>query len=289
MQQLETFTGLARWGKQTALTAALGKSQSQISRDLTALERALGGVTLFDRAKRRPTAAGVRVDTYARTTLDGWKDLRRELQEAAAHGALSMAVDPDLGAALLPLLGVWQQRQPHVRLNLLPAGPAEAHEALRTGRADVAAFSAPDHCPGVRLHAFAQVELFAVYRPDRKASWRDKKRLTLSCLRRERLLLSAGPSSLSERLSDIHPVENLVHIPGGRQDLVQAAQLGLGVALVPVFPALGDVLLRDAPDVIERQRVAFEMPPYSLAIRAGQPGGGAISTLLRMLLRATQL
>jgi hypothetical protein len=64
LAQLESFATLARWRKQAAAEAALGKSQSQISRDLAALERAVG-LCLFDRRGRVLTAAGRRLLDYS--------------------------------------------------------------------------------------------------------------------------------------------------------------------------------------------------------------------------------
>ena len=94
LEQLHSLAGLARWGKQAAVTAALGKSQSQISRDLTGLEQALGGVVLFDRATRKATARGEAVLAYARILLDGWERLQCQLslEQGAAGTATLVAV-----------------------------------------------------------------------------------------------------------------------------------------------------------------------------------------------------
>ncbi|MCY3020760.1 MAG: LysR family transcriptional regulator [Planctomycetota bacterium] len=287
--QLQSFAGLTRWGKQAAVTAALGKSQSQVSRDLAAMERALGGAVLFDRAARRPTDAGELVLEYAVSVLEGWQRLRSRLKRHdEGAGELALAVDPDvLSAVLLPVLSRLRERMPALAIRTIVCSAEDAVSALRSGAAHVG-IVAGDH-GGISARRLLQAELLAAVPMSSPLARR--KRFSLAALRGQALLLPPEGSAVRKaavaafsgsrglRVCDAGP---------GREGVLAAAGAGLGVGLVPFFRNAGDTLLRDAPATVVLRPTGAELRriTYSIAIRKGLAAGGPASALIRALMRA---
>lgn len=118
---LRTFLDVARHGSFTVAARELGWTQSAVSRQVSALEAALGGAPLFDRLPRgvRPTAEGRALLPYAEEVL---ARLHRAAGELAAlrdgtGGPLRIGAFATADAGLVPrALARFRDRHPGVTL-----------------------------------------------------------------------------------------------------------------------------------------------------------------------------
>ncbi|MFJ2769778.1 LysR family transcriptional regulator [Streptomyces sp. NPDC087300] len=103
---LRTFLDVARHGSFTVAARELGWTQSAVSRQIAALEAALGGAALFDRLPRgvRPTAHGRALLPYATDLTARLASLGRELTALrdAAGGLLRVGAFATADAGLVP-------------------------------------------------------------------------------------------------------------------------------------------------------------------------------------------
>lgn len=294
-EQLRTFASLARWGKQSAVESDLGKSQSQISRDLTALERALGGVMLLDRTTRTVTAAGEALLDYATNVLAGWQRVSARVSGSVAGvGQVALIADHEVMAGvLIPILGSMRERLPDLRVQLASGTSVDAVRSLRSGEADVALFADVENKKGIAARPFVQGEV-AIAVPA-TSSLAGRTRIRLSMLKKTTLLLPPKGSSLRAavdswlqgaglgraQMSDVGP---------GREAALAAVAAGLGAAFVVRFERALDPLFRQVPRGVSLRPAGRECKPirYVLAIRKGHPPGGPTSVLIRELLRITR-
>lgn len=118
---LRVFLDVARHGSFTVAARDLGWTQSAVSRQISALEAALGGAPLFDRLPR-----GVRLTAHGRTLLPHAEDtvarlhaMRRELASLRdlTGGTLRFGAFATADAALVPrAIAAFRARHPGVTL-----------------------------------------------------------------------------------------------------------------------------------------------------------------------------
>ncbi|ATL27494.1 phosphotransferase [Streptomyces formicae] len=103
---LRTFLDVARHGSFTVAARELGWTQSAVSRQIAALEAALGGAPLFDRLPRgvRPTAHGRALLPHATDVMSRLTSLGRELTALrdATGGLLRVGAFATADAGLVP-------------------------------------------------------------------------------------------------------------------------------------------------------------------------------------------
>ncbi|MFI7315624.1 LysR substrate-binding domain-containing protein [Streptomyces venezuelae] len=103
---LRTFLDVARHGSFTVAARELGWTQSAVSRQIAALEAALGGAPLFDRLPRgvRPTAQGRALLPHAEEVVTRLRVMARELTALrdAEGGLLRVGAFATADAGLVP-------------------------------------------------------------------------------------------------------------------------------------------------------------------------------------------
>ncbi|MEU8955439.1 LysR family transcriptional regulator [Streptomyces sp. NPDC048518] len=165
---LRTFLDVARHGSFTVAGRELGWTQSAVSRQISALEAALGGAPLFDRLPRgvRPTAQGRALLPHARDILSRLSTVGRELAALrdASGGPLRVGAFATADAGLVPrAIAGFRSRHPGVVLTreegLTPALLAR----LAEGELDLAVVSSTGGArPGEAydLHHLLDEELY---------------------------------------------------------------------------------------------------------------------------------
>jgi DNA-binding transcriptional LysR family regulator len=285
---LATFTALARWRKQAAVEKALGKSQSQVSRDLAALEKSLGRLTLFDRRRRAPTPAGERVLAFAADLSAGWDRLCSGLAgDAEVAGKVVLAVEPEVSGPLSAPLADLRRNFPGLSVRFMVRPAAVAADALRSGEADAAVLAlAFADARGLSARPLMDGAVTAAI-PTSWATAR-KRRISPADLRDETILVPPPGASLRAALDAAFArcrgqPPRLSEVDS-RSAALDAVAAGLGAAIILEFaggvaPASGlleSVALR--PSVLP-------MIQFSLAIRRGRPAGGPAEALIKHLLR----
>jgi DNA-binding transcriptional LysR family regulator len=150
---LRVVREVAERGTFSAAAAALGYTQSAVSRQVAAVERA-AGAAVFERRRDgvRPTAAGRVVLRHAAAALDAVDTADRELRGLPAEtGTVRLGVYPSAGAVLLPR-ALTQLRRAHPGIAVVSRDGTTPVlvRALRAGSLDLAVlaltppFRAPD-------------------------------------------------------------------------------------------------------------------------------------------------
>ncbi len=145
--QLRAFVTLARTGKFTAAAKRLGSTQPTLSRRVQQLERELGA-RLVVRAPSGVvlTGAGTRFlpqAEHAVASIDAGVAALDELASAPT-GVVTIGAQHTIGAYVLPpVLAIFHERHPVVRLRLVNALPHMLEERVASGELDLALFNLP--------------------------------------------------------------------------------------------------------------------------------------------------
>ncbi|TQM35743.1 LysR family transcriptional regulator [Pseudonocardia cypriaca] len=148
---LRVLREVAERGSFTAAAAELGYTQSAVSRQVAALERA-AGLKLFD---RRPggvalTAAGLTLLRHAAVALDAVAAAERELSGLPSdRGVVRLGTFPSAGVLILPrALAALRRTHPAIRVTTREASTPALVRALRARTIDLAILgSRPPHRP----------------------------------------------------------------------------------------------------------------------------------------------
>ncbi|MEJ2864786.1 LysR family transcriptional regulator [Actinomycetospora flava] len=150
---LRVTVEVARWGSFTAAAAALGYTQSAVSRQISATEAAVGS-PVFKREARgvRPTRAGTVLLAHARKVIAQVEATESELaglQDRLA-GRLTVSAYPTASASLVPRAMVrLQADHPGLAVTLWEGSSPAQVRRLRSGRTEVAVVAIgeglPDH------------------------------------------------------------------------------------------------------------------------------------------------
>lgn len=155
LARLNLLRELAHRGTMTAVAAACGLSPSAVSQQLATLERE-ARTPLLERIGRRVrlTAEGARLAVHAEAILQAVEaaELDLRMDGAKASGVLEVACFSTFAKArLLPAVIRARDRFPDLRVILHELEAADAIEALRDGRCDLAVSFAYNLAPRVDL------------------------------------------------------------------------------------------------------------------------------------------
>ncbi|WP_369214002.1 LysR family transcriptional regulator [Streptomyces flavofungini] len=143
---MRTFVDVAGHGSFTVAARELGWTQSAVSRQISALEAALGGARLFDRLPRgvRPTAEGRALLPYAEEVLARLRGAARELAALrdATGGPLRLGAFATADAGLVPrALARFRARHPGVTVTREEGRTPALLSRLAEGELDLAVVS----------------------------------------------------------------------------------------------------------------------------------------------------
>jgi DNA-binding transcriptional LysR family regulator len=142
VKRMRVLREVAARGSFSGAAEALSYTQSAVSQQIAALEREAGTVLVERNARGvRLTDAGAALVGHADAILARLDAAERELEAIAGlrGGHLRLVAFPSAGSSIMPLaIAEFRRRHPGVGLTLEPAEPAEAMDALRSGRCDVA-------------------------------------------------------------------------------------------------------------------------------------------------------
>jgi DNA-binding transcriptional LysR family regulator len=151
LARLRLLRELAHRGTMTAVATAFGLTSSAVSQQLAVLERE-ARVALLERVGRRVrlTAEGTRLAAHAETILSAVEAAALDLKPGGetARGVLEIASFPSFAKArLLPAVIRARARFPELKLVIHELEPADAIEAVRDGRCDLAVSFAYNFAP----------------------------------------------------------------------------------------------------------------------------------------------
>jgi LysR family carnitine catabolism transcriptional activator len=291
-KQLRLFITTAQAGHITHASEILGISQPTLTRALAKFEGELG-VTLFFRTTRRLrlTPEGLRFLPIAQRLLHQLDDAREALNGHASDlaGKVSLTMDSAVGGTLMPpLLKMFTERYPDVRVRVEESFGLETTAAVQSGEVDLGIGTPQGDITGLRCDLLLHAPLGVVYHPD-QYQLKDGSLETLASLPvlKERpnssiidlLRLNGSPIvSMMSKGIDLTSVTSLTM----QLALVQA---GLGVAVLSALAASHPqaTVLNFMPltPIVER--------PVFLIQRDDRPPLPAINTLAQMIISDLKL
>ncbi|WNM34898.1 LysR family transcriptional regulator [Streptomyces sp. Li-HN-5-11] len=149
---LRVFLEVARHGSFTVAARTLGWTQSAVSRQISALESALGGPQLFDRLSRGVslTEAGRTLVPHAEAVTESLRGAARDLAALrdATGGRLRFGAFATADAALVPwAVAAFRDRRPGVRVSREEGLTPRLLERLTAGHLDLAVVSTTHGAP----------------------------------------------------------------------------------------------------------------------------------------------
>ncbi|WP_229880512.1 LysR family transcriptional regulator [Streptomyces alanosinicus] len=284
---LRVFLEVARHGSFTVAARTLGWTQSAVSRQISALESALGGGALFDRLPRgvRLTEAGRSLVPHAEAVSASLRGAARDLAglRAATGGRLRFGAFATADAALVPqALAAFHARHPRVRVAREEGLSPALLDRLAGGRLDLAVVSTTGRAPlaAYTLHHLLDETLYVAVPaghplaagagPVRLADLADADWIAGSARPEGTLLDAAVRQGFRPRVA--HVVAEWT----AKQGYVAA---GLGVTLVPALAAASA-----RPDITLLPVRTEDAPPR--AVYAATPRGHTPTTATRAFVTA---
>lgn len=262
----------------SAAAASLGYTQSAVSRQVAAVERA-AGTAVFERRRDgvRLTAAGRVILRHAAIVLSEIDDADRELRGLPAQtGTVRLGAFPSAGAVLLPRALIMLRRtHPGLTVYTRDGATPALVRALRAGSLDLAVlgstppFRAPDsEAPALALETLAERDLCVAVPSPHPLAGHDS--VDVEDLRGQRWI--ASQSSGNEPLLGVWPGldgrQEIVHTSRDWLTKLQLVAAGCGLTTVPAViaaavPAGVRVLtVRGGPQ--ERRRIVVARLPHHL-------------------------
>lgn len=250
IRQLEYFTAVADSLNFTKAAKGLFVSQTAVTQQIKALEKELD-LELFYRNKRH-----VALTPAGKIFLGTARNILRELQDsldrchsvsAGITGSLSIGIVKDYAAVdFVDVLEKFCREYPNIALHFLRLSAGELHEALLSGKADLALnikFKS-DHFPGLTTKDLHQASLLAVLSPDHPLA--RKLSLTRLDLQPETLFLLTPQGAEAERAQQemsrslfpaaCQPKE--IRYLSDAESILLLAATRQGIGLIPDYEAL---------------------------------------------------
>ncbi len=275
---LRVVREVAERGTFSAAAASLGYTQSAVSRQVAAVERA-AGTPVFERRRdgARLTGAGHVILRHAAVVLGEIEAADRELRGLPPQtGTVRLGAFPSAGAVLLPrALTVLRRSHPGIVVYTRDGSTPALIRALRAGSLDLAVlgsappFRAPDtEAPALIVETLAERDLRVAVPSAHPLAGHDP--VDVSDLRRQRWI--ASRASADEPLLGVWPGlagrPEIVHTSRDWLTKLQLVAAGCGLTTVPALiaaavPAGVRVLtVRGGPQ--ERRRVVVAHLPHRL-------------------------
>jgi DNA-binding transcriptional LysR family regulator len=240
--RLRLLCELSHRGTMTAVGDACGYTSSAVSQQLATLERE-AGVTLYERVGRRVrlTAEGHRLVRHAQAVLDALELAEADLRAAGTpRGPVRVASFATAAAIrLLPSIAAAHVTYPDLRVVIQELEPAEAVEALRERRCEVAITYTYNliprpRTPGLRVETLGTEPVLLALPEDHPAT-------DLGLLRDEEWIAGSrlgADHELAERACGMAGfVPRITHAVDDYGLVLHMVQQGIGCALVPELAA----------------------------------------------------
>ncbi|MEO5671960.1 MAG: LysR substrate-binding domain-containing protein [Ramlibacter sp.] len=174
LKQLEYFVRVAELGSFTRAAIALDVAQPALSRQVRLLEVELRQNLLTRNGRgAAPTEAGKVLLEHGRGILHQVERAREELGRVrgALAGRVAIGLPPSVAKAMaVPLIREFRLRMPDATLSITEGLSVSMHEALATGRLDIALLYNAGPSPDIELTPLLEEPLFLVQRRTGKAA-----------------------------------------------------------------------------------------------------------------------
>jgi len=245
LRQLEAFAAVMSAGSVTAAGKMLGRSQPSVTKAIQELEQELG-FALFERSgpKVTPTHKAFMMYGEVESALLGIRNIRRRAEHITQdeNHQIKLVAISALAAGLLPdALSNLPERLRPQQIQLQSMSPENVVQAVLSKTMDLGAVSLPLEHRGLEIHWIGEAPCVAVLPASSELAAYEV--LSMELLAQQTLVTMANPYRFRRR------IDKAFHDAGGKVPrmldtntsliAMQMARVGLGVALVDPFTAMG--------------------------------------------------
>jgi DNA-binding transcriptional LysR family regulator len=237
IRQLRTFVEVAANGSYARTASVVGIAQSALSRQLSALERGIGG-RLFHRTGRGVvlTELGERLLPRARaliTDAEAWENAAR-LEQSEPRGEVTLGMVPVASRGLVAkLVAELRQRYAGIRLRALEAYSGQVEEWLASGRIEVGLYNRYRRGSVARSEVLARADVHLIARRDHPMARR--RELAVRAFAEIPLAMPVRPNSLTSLLTGLAASQHFeldIRLEAGSTPLIREVLLASDLATV---------------------------------------------------------
>lgn len=237
LKQLKTFTEVAANGSYARTAAIVGAAQSALSRQVSALERTIGG-RLFHRTGRGVvlTELGERMLPRARALIAdaaGFADAASN-ERAQPHGEVTLGVVPVASRGLIAsIAGQLRHAYPGIRLRALEGYSGQVEEWLAAGRVEIAIYNRYRRGRVANAEPLARADMHLITRRDHPVARR--RELSVRSLAEIPLALPVRPNSLTSVLTGLAASQHFeldIRFEAGSTPLIRDVMLASDLATI---------------------------------------------------------
>jgi LysR family transcriptional regulator, nitrogen assimilation regulatory protein len=237
IRQLKTFVDVAANGSYARTALIVGIAQSALSRQLSALERGIGG-RLFHRTGRGVvlTELGERMLPRARALVadaDAWQKAARE-ERGAPHGEVTLGAVPVASRPLIAALAAeLRQHFPGIRLRALEAYSGQVEEWLAPGRIEIGIYNHYRRGRVANAELLARADVHLIARRDHPLARR--REMPVRSFAEIPLAMPVRPNSLTSLLTGLAASQHFeldIRLEAGSTPLIREVLLASDLATV---------------------------------------------------------
>jgi LysR family nitrogen assimilation transcriptional regulator len=237
VKHLKTFVEVADNGSYARTAAIVGIAQSALSRQMSALERGIGG-RLFHRTGRGVvlTGLGERLLPRARalvTDAAALADAARH-ERAQPHGEVTLGVVPVASRGLIAAIaGELRNLYPEIRLRALEGYSGQVEEWLASGRIEIAIYNRYRRGRVANAEPLARADVHLIARRDHPMARR--REVAVRSLAEIPLALPVRPNSLTSVLTGLAASQHFeldIRFEAGSTPLIRDVMLASDLATI---------------------------------------------------------
>jgi LysR family nitrogen assimilation transcriptional regulator len=237
IKQLKTFVEVATNGSYARTAAIVGVAQSALSRQISALERAIGD-RLFHRTGRGVvlTELGERMLPRARALVadaEAWTDAARG-ERAEPHGEVTLGAVPVASRGLIAAItGEIRNSLPGIRLRALEGYSGQVEEWLASGRVEIGIYNRYRRGRIANAEILARTEVHLITR--RSHPMAGRREIAVRSLADVPLALPVRPNSLTSVLTGLAASQHFeidIRFEAGSTPLIRDVMLASDLATI---------------------------------------------------------
>jgi DNA-binding transcriptional LysR family regulator len=237
IRQLKAFVEVATNSSYARTAAIVGMAQSALSRQISALERGIGG-RLFHRTGRGVvlTELGERMLPRARALVAdaaAWQDAATG-ERAEPHGEVTLGVVPVVSRGLIAALAAeLRTHYPAIRLRALEGYSGQVEEWLAADRVEIAIYNRYRRGRIARAEPLARADVHLIVRRDHPMA--RKREIAVRALAEIPLALPVRPNSLTSMLTGLAASQHFeldIRLEAGSTPLIRDVILASGLATI---------------------------------------------------------
>ncbi len=237
IRQLRTFVGVAANGSYARTASIVGIAQSALSRQLSALEREIGG-RLFHRTGRGVvlTELGERMLPRARALVadaEAWERAAKQ-ERSDPSGEVTLGVVPVASRGLMALLvAELRRRYPGIRLRALEAYSGQVEEWLASGRIEIGIHNRYRRGRVANSEVLARADVHLIARRDHPMARR--REIAVRSFAEIPLAMPVRPNSLTSVLTGLAASQHFdldIRLEAGSTPLIREVMLASDLATI---------------------------------------------------------